>query len=113
MKDNSQWRGYTLDEIRFQRMLTLMRIEISRQDMIKQVEPYTSGNRIAGTLVGRIAGALNFMDYAMLAITVGASLLDIPPQEIARMAGRNDCFQIWLFAKKFVALQPILESNLL
>ena len=77
MKENSQWRGYTLDEIRFQRMLTIMRIEIRRQDMIKQVEPYTSGNRIAGTLFGRIAGALNFMDYAMLAITVGRRLYSI------------------------------------
>ena len=74
MKKNSQWRGYTLEEIRFQRMLTVMRIEISRQNLLKQLEPYTSGNRMAGTLVGRIAGALNFMDYAMLAITVGRRL---------------------------------------
>jgi len=77
MNKNRQWKGYTLEEIRFQRVLAMMRVELVQQEMFKQVEPYTSKTRFAGAMAGRIAGALNFMDYAMIAITVGRKLYSI------------------------------------
>lgn len=64
------WNGYSLDELRYQRAVTMARIEIEKEklavgiDDLRQGIPFVGGGR---GLLSKIAGSLNYIDYAMLA----------------------------------------------
>lgn len=71
---DNDWKGYTLEQIRFQRLVALAKAEIGKTYMTTQVKDMTSGHLIKSPMVTKIAGALNYFDYAMLAYRLFRSL---------------------------------------
>lgn len=64
-----QWSGYTLDELRYRRAVTLARIEVQKEklrlgaaDMRAGSGPFSSAG-----IAGKIMGSLNYLDYIILA----------------------------------------------
>ena len=68
-RDDPAWRGYDLDEIRYQQAYTLARIEICRDRMAASARSLYGGGAAssATSLMGKLLGSLNYVDYALLA----------------------------------------------
>lgn len=79
-KPEVEWEGLTLDEIRYARALTQARIDIC-QEMISARANAIYQGRSAGTggktMVGRMLGALNWIDYGLIAMRLGTKLSGI------------------------------------
>lgn len=90
--ENVAFKGYTLDELRYQKALALLKREFARQKIetatrhIKNDNALLSGNLSAGKIVslaggGKIAskmlGGLNVLDYAMIGFSAFRSLRKI------------------------------------
>lgn len=76
-KPECEWEGLTLDEIRYARALTETRIMISREVLSARTRNVVSGQAInsnARTMMGRMLGALSWLDYGLIALRVGARL---------------------------------------
>lgn len=74
--DGPQWSGYTLDELRYHRALTLARIEIEKERItIGARQIYSSkmgqipGMRGSG-IISKLLSALTIADYAVIGIKV-------------------------------------------
>lgn len=67
------WKGYTLDEIRMRRIISSTRIELEKAKMAATTQQYTSkDNRLfASPIVNKLTNALDYLDYASLAYTIG------------------------------------------
>ncbi len=67
--DATPWRGYTLDEIRYQRVLALASIEIEKQAMAvsasnaKEQLPFVGENRGSGLMK-----ILTYIEYGVIAV---------------------------------------------
>lgn len=67
--DATPWRGYTLDEIRYQRVLALASIEIEKQAMAasasnaKEQLPFVGENRGRGLMK-----ILTYIEYGVIAV---------------------------------------------
>lgn len=76
-KPEAEWDGLTLDEIRYARALTRARIEISKEMVSARTNALMNG-RAAGTegktMLGRMLGALNWLDYGLIAIRLGSKV---------------------------------------
>lgn len=76
-KEESDWSGLTLDELRYARAMTRTRIDITRQIILLQGRQILDG-QFSGTgsrsLVGRMFSALNYMDYALIAMRFGSKM---------------------------------------
>ncbi len=74
----TEWSGYTLDELRYQRALTTARIEISKELLMMQASQLYKGKLPPrpgkSSMLGRMLSALSMFDYAILAIRVGQKL---------------------------------------
>lgn len=76
-KPECEWEGLTLDEIRYARALTETRILIAREVLATRTRNVVSGEAInsnARTMMGRMLGALSWLDYGLIAVRVGARL---------------------------------------
>ena len=75
-----EWDGQTLDEIRYARALTNARIDICREMIAARANAIYQG-RSAGTggktMVGRMLGALNWIDYGLIAMRLSTKLSGI------------------------------------
>ncbi|MDE7389309.1 MAG: hypothetical protein K2M97_08690 [Muribaculaceae bacterium] len=76
-KDESDWGGLTLDELRYARAITRTRIDITKQILFLQGRQIFDG-QFSGTgsrtMLGRMFSALNYMDYALIAMRFGGRL---------------------------------------
>ncbi len=74
-----QWKGYTLDEIRMRRIISSTRIELEKAKMAATTQQYTSkDNRLfASPIVNKLTNALDYLDYASLAYTIGKRVFKI------------------------------------
>ena len=74
----TEWSGYTLDELRYQRALTTARIEISKELLMMQATQLYKGklppHPNKSGMFSRMFSALNMFDYAILAIRIGHKL---------------------------------------
>ncbi len=77
------FKGYTLDELRYQRALVLLKKEFSKQQLtesfkqIKANSPLVAFNGTKGTkssIVGKILKSLDYMDYAMMGYSLFKSI---------------------------------------
>lgn len=79
-KPEAEWDGLTLDELRYARALTRARIEISKEMLAARTDALLKG-RTPGTdsktMFGRMVGALNWLDYGLIALRVGSKLSGI------------------------------------
>ena len=73
----NEFKGYTIEEIRFQRALVAMEVEFSKAKIIKswngiqKLNPFSieSGSKLpvrAGSVAKRLVNGLNYMDYIMI-----------------------------------------------
>lgn len=88
----NRWGGYTLDEIRYRRLLTIAHSEIEKERLAQQFKSSAGSTSVAGISVSPMAllggsvaasgvikkmlGALSYMDYAIVAYKVGQRLFD-------------------------------------
>lgn len=74
----TEWSGYTLEELRYQRALTTARIEISRELLMLQATQLYKGKMLPhpgrGGIFSRMLSTLSIFDYAILAIRIGHKL---------------------------------------
>lgn len=76
-KPECEWEGLTLDEIRYARALTETRVMISKEILAARTRNVMSGEAIntnARTMMGRMLGALSWLDYGLIALRVGSRL---------------------------------------
>lgn len=77
----SEFKGYTIEEIRFQRALLAMEADFCKTKMhrswenIQHLNPLMPGNKTsmagkAGALALRMVNGLNYMDYILLGLSV-------------------------------------------
>lgn len=74
---NKQWNGYTLEELRFRRMLSLAKFELGKTSLASEMHSLTSGRVVRDSLFSKIFGALNYADYAILAFRLCRNMLHI------------------------------------
>lgn len=76
-KPEAEWEGLTLDELRYARALTRARIDISREMLAARTNAIFKG-RTEGTqgktMLGRMLGALNWLDYGLIALRIGTKV---------------------------------------
>lgn len=71
LSDKSQpmpTKGYTIDELRYQRALAMARSEIARMHMVDAYESTRSAisnPSSSGGIIGRIMSSLDYIDYAV------------------------------------------------
>ncbi len=80
---NVEWKGYTIDELRYQRALVVIKCEIEKENLKSVVSSYQQ-NRLSiiggvnsNSLMGRILGAIDIVDYSMVAFKLGRKLFSI------------------------------------
>ncbi len=75
------WRGYTLEELRFQRAYTIARIEIEKNRLRSYAAASMQGNIIpkgtGGSLLLKLFSAFNYIDYAVLAYKLGKTIFSV------------------------------------
>ena len=74
MEQVKPWKGYTLEEIRYQRVLTLARIEMEKVKLMSAYQNVMHGeksHKAATGIMGRMFGALNYFDYGIIAYRLG------------------------------------------
>lgn len=79
-KPECEWPGLTLDEIRYARALTQTRILISREVLASRTGTVMSGSAInsnAKSMLGRMLGALSWLDYGLIALRTTSKIASI------------------------------------
>ncbi len=68
----ANFKGYTLDELRYRRAFALAKYEIAKMQMSNTVMSVRQGMSGFGSkgIVGKILGNLNYVDYAILGFRV-------------------------------------------
>lgn len=71
------WRGYTFDELRFQRVLSMTRLELQKESLAQQFDNLRNGRSTDGSAgwMTKLFGAFNYIDYAVFALTIGRKLV--------------------------------------
>lgn len=71
------WKGYTLDEIRYARAYTAARMELNRGRLVARFEGLGNTSFRATSpagLVGKVLGAFSYLDMALIVWKVGRSM---------------------------------------
>lgn len=65
------WNGYSLDELRYQRAVTLAHLEIEKEKLALAAADAREGIPVVGGMrsgiMAKIAGSLSYVDYVVLA----------------------------------------------
>lgn len=75
IETNKEWNGYTLEELRFRRMLSMAKFELGKASLMSEVQSVTSGRAVKSSIFSKITGALSYADYAILAFRLGRNAL--------------------------------------
>jgi len=62
----SEWEGYSLEQLRYERELNNARIRLINHKLHKLAEPYSTPMRAANTIFGRVVDAMSYIDYIVL-----------------------------------------------
>lgn len=75
----SEWRGYDLDELRFQRAYMLARCEVTKMKLESRIDRLRRGvPAVQGSgMVSRMLGGLNYVDYAFVAYKIASKVFKI------------------------------------
>ncbi len=70
---DTQWKGYTLDEIRMRMIINLTRMELEKAKLSSLTEGYVNPQKkfLSSPIMSKIYGALDYFDYASLAFSLG------------------------------------------
>lgn len=83
MKQNNTWKGYSFEELRYQRALTTIKCEIEKEKInaiitnFKQSKLSVVGGANGNSLLGKMMSALDIADYSLMAFRVGRKLFSI------------------------------------
>lgn len=71
--DPKPWKGYTIDELRYQQAYTAVRMQIDRQKLMSTASQMKGGmSTFKGAgLIGRLLSNLSYIDYAFMAFRIG------------------------------------------
>ena len=79
-QENEEFRGYTMEELRYQRALIALRKEFSKTKMQKTWNNFRTGGRdesrqasalnIAGGIAAKILSGMNVVDYALMGVSL-------------------------------------------
>ncbi|MBD5355478.1 MAG: hypothetical protein HDR88_00485 [Bacteroides sp.] len=81
-----QFKGYTLEEIRYQRALVMLQKEFCKNKILRNVNTLKKANPLTpqgaaslipgrmGTLTTKVLSGLNYVDYAMLGFSIFSSV---------------------------------------
>ncbi len=62
------WGGYTLEQIAYERALTLARLEVEKDRLAQRSDRMRAGNfSMSPSIFSRLLSALNYVDYAVIA----------------------------------------------
>ena len=67
---HGKWKGYTLSELRFQRALTLVRMDIVADRLRSQTQRFDNqlNSIMSGNIFLRLFSNINFAEYAVVAV---------------------------------------------
>ncbi len=77
------WKGYSFDELRYQRALTTIKCEMEKEKLMSVVTAAKQGGLAffskgkSHGLLNKMLGALDFADYSFLAFKIGRKLYKI------------------------------------
>lgn len=74
IKEEKNWDGYTLDELKYKRLVSEAKIEVSKSVLLERIKHATTANGAMNSLMNKINGAFNYVDYAILAIRIGKKI---------------------------------------
>lgn len=75
-----EWKGYTLEEIRYARAYTAARMELNRERLAARAKDMQKNGLTPGVpkgIVGKLLGAFSYIDIALLAWRVGHKLFKV------------------------------------
>ena len=81
--DDMEWKGYTFNEIKYQRALVTIKSEIEKEKLIstfssiKQSKISVVGAGGNNPLLNKVLGALDIVDYSFMAFKLGRKLYSI------------------------------------
>lgn len=73
------WKGYTIDELRYQRAYTAARIEIARHGLQRSVADMMTATSQSATptgILGKIFNSLSYIDIGIIAFKTGRKLFN-------------------------------------
>lgn len=79
--DSADWKGYSLEEIRYARAYTAARMEIKRERLLSRIQNvqkqgiFPSGN--TSGLLAKMFGAFSYLDMAMIAWRIGSRIFKL------------------------------------
>lgn len=67
------WKGYTIDELRYQQAYTAVRMQIDRQKLFSTASQMRGGMMSfkGSGIVGHLLSNLSYVDYAFMAFRIG------------------------------------------
>ena len=74
---SEEWKGYTLDEIRYVRAYTAARIEINRERLLtkaRNIQKNGLKTSASKGMMGKLLGAFGYIDIALMAWRVGSKM---------------------------------------
>lgn len=70
-RTSNEWDGYTMDDIAYQRALTLARIEMTKERMMTDIDHIKKGNIfLSGSWFKRIMQMVNYTDIMVIGLTL-------------------------------------------
>lgn len=73
---HENWRGYTMDEMMYQKAFLLARMEVSKSRLLSQASEFKSGfpGVRGGSIWSRILSGLSYVDYIIIAFKLGSKV---------------------------------------
>ena len=78
--NNEEWKGYTLEEIRYARAYTAARMELNRERLTARARDMQKTGLKPGVskgMLGKMLGAFSYIDIALLSWRVGRKLFRV------------------------------------
>lgn len=78
--NNEEWKGYTLEEIRYARAYTAARMELNRERLTARARDMQKNGLKPGVskgMLGKMLGAFSYIDIALLSWRVGRKLFRV------------------------------------
>ena len=79
--DSANWKGYTLEEIRYARAYTAARLEINRERLLSRMQTVQKEGLLpsghSSGLIGKVLGAFSYLDMAVIAWKLGSRIFKL------------------------------------
>jgi hypothetical protein len=84
VKPVAEWQGYTMDELRFQRALALIKLETEKDRLNQKIRVKIEETKSATSAVGfstnifkRVSSKMKFIDYALIGFNIAKFVLKL------------------------------------